>query len=132
LEEWRNLLIGVAKPFKILTDHHNLTYFHEPQKLTARQVNWTMKLQDYSFIIKHIEGGSNARADALSRPKNVQKEERKTGTLLPDRLFMQTMIGEGVPEKLLTLKEKAEKIKLYHDSPTAGHPGVKRTLDLMF
>jgi hypothetical protein len=39
LEEWRNLLIEVAKPLKIMTDHRNLTYFREPQKLTSRQVN---------------------------------------------------------------------------------------------
>jgi hypothetical protein len=35
LEEWRNLLIGVAEPFEILTDHQNLTYFHKLQKLTT-------------------------------------------------------------------------------------------------
>jgi hypothetical protein len=35
LEEWRSLLIGAAKPFEIHTDHRNLTYFHEPQKLTT-------------------------------------------------------------------------------------------------
>jgi hypothetical protein len=36
LEEWRSLLIRVTEPFKILTNHHNLTYFQEPQKLTGR------------------------------------------------------------------------------------------------
>jgi hypothetical protein len=32
LDDWQNLLIGTAEPFKILTDHQNLTYFREPQK----------------------------------------------------------------------------------------------------
>jgi hypothetical protein len=35
LEEWRSLLIGAAQPFEILTDHWNLMYFWEPQKLTV-------------------------------------------------------------------------------------------------
>jgi hypothetical protein len=66
LEEWRNLLIRAAEPFEIYTDHRNLTYFRKPQKLMMRQVNWTTKLQDYNFVIKHIEGSSNSRVDALS------------------------------------------------------------------
>jgi hypothetical protein len=59
LEEWRNLLIGASEPFEIMTDHRNLTYFREPQKLTSRQVNWMTKLQDFNFVIKHIDGSSN-------------------------------------------------------------------------
>jgi hypothetical protein len=51
LEKWWSLLIGAAEPFKIWTDHQNLTYFQEPQKLTSRQVDWTTKLQDYNFMI---------------------------------------------------------------------------------
>jgi hypothetical protein len=51
LEEWRSLLIRAAEPFEILTDHRNLVYFREPQKLTVWQVNWTTKLQDFSFKI---------------------------------------------------------------------------------
>jgi hypothetical protein len=107
LEEWRNLLIGAAEPFEILIDHRNLTYFHEPQKLTARQVNWTTKLQDYNFVIKHIEGGSNAWADALSRPENVHKEERKTDTLLLDQFFIWTMVKEDALEEAPTTEEKS-------------------------
>jgi hypothetical protein len=75
LEEWRSLLIGAAQPFEILTDHQNLTYFREPQKLTARQVNWTTKLQDYSFTIRHIDGSSNSRVDALSRSEGAKRQE---------------------------------------------------------
>jgi hypothetical protein len=51
LEEWRSLLIGAAEPFEIWTNHRNLTYFCELQKLTSRQVNWTTKLQDFNFTI---------------------------------------------------------------------------------
>jgi hypothetical protein len=34
------------------------------------------KLQDYNFIIRHVGGPSNVGADALSRPKEVEKPEK--------------------------------------------------------
>jgi hypothetical protein len=84
LKDWRNLLIRAQEPFKILTDHRNLTYFQDLQKLTGRQVNWTMKLQDFDFIIWHVSGKSNGRADMLSRPEGAGKVLAKVGTVLPD------------------------------------------------
>jgi hypothetical protein len=39
LEDWQNLHISMDKLFEILTDHCNLTYFRDPQKLTGHQVN---------------------------------------------------------------------------------------------
>jgi hypothetical protein len=88
LDEWRSLLIGARQPFEIYTDHCNLTYFRDPQKLTSRQANWMTKLQDFDFIIKHITGMSNVSADALSRPDGEEKAERTTDVLLSDRLFV--------------------------------------------
>jgi hypothetical protein len=131
LEEWRNLLIGATEPFEIMMDHRNLMYFREPQKLTSRQVNWMTKLQDYSFVIKHVDGTSNQRADALSRPDGVEKEPRKTATLLPDAYFIRMMIST---EELFndTEETREENIRHSHDTPAASHPGIKRTLDLLF
>jgi hypothetical protein len=108
LEDWRNLLIGVAELFEILTDHCNLTYFHEPQKLTGRQVNWTTKLQDFDFIIKHVGGKMNGWADALSRLEGVDKAPLKVGTLLPKRFFVRCLSRrEDGPEdeEEMSLKE---------------------------
>jgi hypothetical protein len=110
LEEWQDLLIGAAEPFEILTNHRNLTYFRELQKLTSRQVNWTTKLQDYNFVIKHIDGTSNDRADALSRPDRVDKLEKKTATLLPDTYFVGLLIRKINKTEEPTMEEKAEAI----------------------
>jgi hypothetical protein len=71
------------------------------------------------------------RADTLSRPRGVEKEEHKTATLLPDSYFVQMMLGTTKTIVELTEKEKAELIKPYHDTPSTGHPGIKKTLDLM-
>jgi hypothetical protein len=88
LDEWRSLLIGTHQPFEIHTDYHNLTYFQDPQKLMSRQENWTTRLQDFDFVIKHIAGRSNISADALSRPDGEEKAERTMDVMLPDRLFV--------------------------------------------
>jgi hypothetical protein len=129
LEEWRNLLIGVAQPFEILTDHRNLTYFREPQKLTARQVNWTTKLQDYNFTIRHVDGPSNARADTLSRLEGIEKQACKVDTLLPEKLFVQMLLRkETIKDPVM---DKEETIWKFHDTPMAGYPGVKKTLELI-
>ena len=48
LEEWRHFLQGMEEPFKIWTDHLNLTYFKTPQKLnyTSSTLDaWTCWIQ---------------------------------------------------------------------------------------
>ena len=37
LEEWRHYLIGADEVFEIWTDHQNLQYFRQPQKVNQRQ-----------------------------------------------------------------------------------------------
>ena len=46
ITHWRHYLLGAWHPFKILTDHQNLKYFKEPQKLNHWQVQWHAQLQD--------------------------------------------------------------------------------------
>jgi hypothetical protein len=131
LEEWRSLLISVTHPFEIHTNHRNLVYFREPQKLTSQQVNWMAKLQEYNFVIKHISGMSNVPADTLSRPDGVEKALRVTNVLLPDRLFSRSLSGseDGGSEPQEVDRERA--LAENHDSLVAGHPGVRRTLALL-
>ena len=37
LDHWHHYLQGTGHPVTLLTDHKNLTYFHQPQKLSHRQ-----------------------------------------------------------------------------------------------
>jgi hypothetical protein len=66
LEQHRPQLIGTKQPFKIQTDHANLQYFKKPQKLNRQQARWLTELQDYDFILTHIPGKQNSKADILS------------------------------------------------------------------
>jgi len=40
LKMGRKFFLGAQEPVQIWTDHKNLQYFHEPQKLTGRQAQW--------------------------------------------------------------------------------------------
>ena len=44
LEHWHHYLQGTTHPVTLLTDHKNLTYFRQPQKLSRRQARWMMFL----------------------------------------------------------------------------------------
>src|ERR1700712_2552103 len=66
LKEWDAELRSVRE-FQIRTDHKNLEYFMTTQKLSERQMRWSLVLSRYNFTISYIPGDMNARADALSR-----------------------------------------------------------------
>jgi len=91
LAKWRQYLLDTAETFKIWTDHENLKYFQEPHKLNGRQARWYLKLQDYDFILQHIPGKMNTKADILSRKDQVDtKEDNKDVQLLKDILVAKT------------------------------------------
>jgi len=87
LAKWRQYLLDAAETFEIWTDHENLKYFQEPHKLNRRQARWYLKLQDYDFVLRHILGKMNTKADILSRKEQVNtKEDNKDVQLLKDKM----------------------------------------------
>ena len=66
-QEWRHYLEGAAHQITVLSDHKNLKEFTSTMKLNRRQARWAEKLASYDFIITHIPGKTNGRADALTR-----------------------------------------------------------------
>ena len=69
-------------------DHENLKHFREPHKLNGRQARWYLKLQDYDFVLRHILGKTNTKADILLRKDQVDtKEDNKDVQLLKDEMW---------------------------------------------
>ena len=64
-DHWRHYLQGTHHPVTLLTDYKNLTYFHQPQKLSRCQARWMMFLQDFDLHFIHIPGTAMGPADAL-------------------------------------------------------------------
>jgi hypothetical protein len=92
-----------------------------------------MKLQHFDFIIKHVLSMTNICTDALSHLDRQEKNLPKVRVVLPERVFVRALAGKEEMDPLAELsdKEKSRRIARYHNSPIAGHPGVKRTLYLI-
>jgi RNase H-like domain found in reverse transcriptase/Reverse transcriptase (RNA-dependent DNA polymerase)/Integrase zinc binding domain/Chromo (CHRromatin Organisation MOdifier) domain/gag-polyprotein putative aspartyl protease len=124
----RAYFLGAEHPIRVKTDHKNLTYFREPQKITERQARWFEFLQDFDYTIEHVPGHQNTIADLLSRRSDLEKgvnpEKR---ILLPDHLFSHAN-KIFLPDNL---DKRRQILRDVHDSPVGGHPGIARTLDLL-
>jgi transposase InsO family protein len=62
LRKWEHLLRDVH--FSIHTDHRNLKFLNLN---TPKVVRWKLAIQEFDFVVHHIEGDANVVADALSR-----------------------------------------------------------------
>ena len=76
-EQWRVYLEGSKYPVAVQTDHKNLTTFTTTKILNRRQVRWAEALASYNFTITYRKGSENARADALSRRQDYNKDTRE-------------------------------------------------------
>ena len=58
-----------STPFtiKVYTDHNLLTFIHRMKNKNQRLLRWSLALQEYDLLIKHIAGRDNVVADTLSR-----------------------------------------------------------------
>lgn len=67
LEEYRHYLEGHPKIVEIWSDNQNLTCFKMAQKLTRRQVRWSLYLMRFNFVLHHKPGKTMLTANPLSR-----------------------------------------------------------------
>lgn len=67
LKSWRQYLLDTETPIEIWSDHQNLGYFREPQKLNRRQARWFSELQDYNFSLHHKSGLLMGKPNTISR-----------------------------------------------------------------
>ncbi len=61
-EEWRHHLEGADERFEVWTDHKNLTYFREAQKLNRRQSRWSLFLSRFEFNLLQSTRQSRRKA----------------------------------------------------------------------
>jgi len=94
------LFLGAQHPVRMLTDHKNLQYFRELQKVTGQQARWIEFLQDFNYTLEHIAGTTNTIANLLSRRKDLNKgvDSDLPHTLLPDHLFLNKIFVEDDPK----------------------------------
>jgi len=124
--------LGANHPIMVCTDHKNLQYFHQPQKITGRQARWMEFLQDFDYRLNHIPGHANTVADLLSQRKDLNEGvNTNTCILLPLSLFIHCTI-KARKTYLEDNQEKRRKVlQELHSSPVAGHPGIANTWNLV-
>ncbi len=100
LRHWRTYLAGAPHQIVIHTDHSNLLYWKEPRKISQRIVREFQELQEYNFVLKHVAGTKNARADALSRRPDYDtgEEDNDHVVVLPSEVFVNLASDEPIEE----------------------------------
>lgn len=95
LENWLHYLIGTDEVFKIWTDHQNLQYFRDPQKLNCSQACWVLQLADYNFLLHHNVGSTNVKADFLSWLPGLDRgiNDNQNITVLPEKHFQSMFLN---------------------------------------
>ena len=160
LKHWRPYLAGSPHEIIVHTDHANLTYWHQPQKISRRIARQVLELEEYNIKLQHVPGKNNGRADALSRRPDYDQgaADNQDVTVLPDKLFIQALASHELeqseevlrpwvdPHKLKQISGTWWKghqlvvtadapsrhtiVQMHHDPPAYGHPGISRTLEL--
>ena len=161
LQHSRPLLVGSPHKVIVRTDHNNLQYWRDPQKISRRIAREVLELADYDIEIHHLQGKDNGRADTLSRREDHDTGERDNEDMivLPDHLFARTaqtkqvtqddttinrwvdlhrlkrINGQWTKDNQLVVTSSMERrraiIKSLHDLPAYGHPGITRTVDFV-
>src|ERR1700756_1946904 len=116
LDHWRHYLMGAKHKFEIWTDHKNLTYFKQPQKLNRRQARWATELSNYDYTMNHKPGKQMLKVDLLSRRADHYqgKDDNQNVVLLkPHHFRVQAYDVEGLDRDIMTqiLQYKANKDK---------------------
>ena len=79
---WRHFLAGSPHKIIIHSDHQNLTYWKDLQKLSRCIARERLDLMEFDFEIRHIPGKANSRADALSRRPDYDQGTRDNENII--------------------------------------------------
>ena len=91
LKHWHAYLAGSPHKIKVFSDHMNLQYWRQPQKISCCVAREVLTLSEYNIEIHHIKGKANGRADTLSRRPdyNAGEDDNQNVTVLPNHVFVQ-------------------------------------------
>ena len=101
LQHWRPFLAGSPHKVTVHTDHANLQYWKEPQKINWRIAWEVVELSEYKIKLKHIPGRENRRVDMLTRwpDYNQGENDNQNVVVLPEQLFICQGTISYIPEE---------------------------------
>jgi len=127
-EAWHHYLEATPYAFEIYMDHHNLMYFTKSQNLSKRQARWQMWMTHFNYSLIYKKGTQMHVADPLSRRSDYyisSSEDNKDQTLLNPVSIKSIDVTDQ------TYEERQSLITDFHDTPVAGHKGVKATFNVL-
>ena len=85
---WSHLLKGTEIPILVFTDHANLRYYRDPQKISPCITGYLPECEQYNILLEYKPGATN-RADALSRRPDYEGANPDNEEVLvwPDKYF---------------------------------------------
>ena len=89
LQHWSHLLKGTSIPVLVYTDHANLYYYCNLQKIGPRVAGYLPEQEQYNILLEYKPGATNC-ADALSHHPNYKVDgnpDNKDITIWPDKYF---------------------------------------------
>ena len=115
---WRHFLAGSPHKVIIHSNHQNLMYWKDPQKLSRWIARERLDLMEFDFEIRHIPGKANSRADTLSRRPDYDQgmHDNENVIVLPEDVFVHavTITGKEEGQDEETLKPWVDPHKLKH------------------
>ncbi|KAL0157229.1 hypothetical protein M9458_048475, partial [Cirrhinus mrigala] len=149
LEEWRHWLEGSTIPFLILTDHKNLEYLRTARRLNARQARWSLFFSRFHFKITYRPRSKNGKADALSRQHDQSPTDVSPASIIPASIIVSPVQWDIIAEiseaqctdpappecppglTYVPASLRQRLLTLIHENPSAGHPGIQATRELV-
>ncbi|CAF1308488.1 unnamed protein product [Rotaria sordida] len=103
IEKWDKYLRG--HEFILETDHEPLVHFTNKEQLNKRCERWRLKLAEYRFKVKHIQGKKNNMADYLSRsPVEIAEEDIEERTQYESASTQTDLSFSSLNKNLIPLK----------------------------
>lgn len=149
LEQWRHWLEGSQHPFTVLTDDRNLEYLHTAKRLNHRQARWALFFTRFRFTVTYRPGSKNTKADALSRQFESTATPPTNEPILPSSIILAPIQWDIMTEithayqtepppadcpaecTYVPAPLRARILQMIHTSPSAGHPGIAVTVQLV-
>nr|CAI5851281.1 unnamed protein product [Callosobruchus analis] len=153
IEKFRGYIEGTH--FTVITDHASLIWLNKLNNPSGRLARWAVRLSQFDFTIVHRKGSLNVVADALSRSvavlnletvkldgwyikmvKNVQEKPddypsyKVENGILYKHIFSKDPLVSNVTDWKIVVPRahRKEVVKMYHDSETAAHLGISKTI----
>jgi len=85
---WSHLLKGTKIPVLVFTDHANLHYYRDPQKIGPHVAGYLPECEQYNILLEYKPGATN-QADTLSRRPDYEgsNPDNKEVLIWPDEYF---------------------------------------------